>query len=32
MGEGTGVYKLSVGKSEGKETTWKTPVLMGGLY
>ena len=30
MGEGRGVYRVLVGKLEGKVTIWETQSLMGG--
>jgi hypothetical protein len=30
MGEGRNVYRVLVGKPEGKETTWTTEAQMGG--
>jgi hypothetical protein len=30
MGERRGVYRVLVGKPEGKETTWETQAWMGG--
>jgi hypothetical protein len=30
MGDSRGVYRVLVGKPEGKKTTWKTQAQMGG--
>ena len=30
IGERRGAYRVLVGKPEGKDTSWKTNVLMGG--
>jgi hypothetical protein len=30
MGERRNMYRVLVGKTEGKETTWKTEAQMGG--
>jgi hypothetical protein len=30
MGERGGIYRVLVGKPEGKETTWKTQAYIGG--